>query len=103
VNDKLEELRERLPAVAGKITQVIADNPAAFGVAIAAGIVAASAAHNIVKPKTVLELIALQVVLQAAAPFAVNWAIENGFVRLRVRDKNNKLVPFKPEKLKAVR
>jgi hypothetical protein len=103
MNSKLEEFRGKLPEVVGTITQIIADNPVQFGICIAGGIVAAAAARNIVRPKTMVELLALEVVMQAAIPYAASYLVDSGIVPFRVRDQDGKLVPFEPKKLKAVR
>jgi len=103
MNEKVEQFRDRLPAVVGKAAQVIADNPVQFGLMLCGGIVAGAAARNIVKPKTIAEAIALEVLLQAAVPYAVSWLLDSGVLKMRIRDENNELVPFEPGKLKVVR
>jgi len=102
MNEKLEQFRERLPGAVGKAVQIIADNPVPFTLMLCGGIVAGAAARNIVKPKTMLEVIALEVLLQAAAPYAASRLVESGLLKLRIRDENNELVAFEPGKLKVV-
>jgi hypothetical protein len=103
MNEKLERFRDRLPEAIGKAAQAIADNPVQFGLLLSGVIVAGAAARNIVKPKTLAEVIALEVLLNAAFPYAASQLLERGVLKLRIRDENNELVPFEPGQLKVVR
>jgi hypothetical protein len=102
MNEKVEKFRERLPGAVGKAAQIVADNPVPIGLLFCGGIVAGAAARNVVKPKTLVEVIALELLLQAAVPYAASWLFDSGVLKLRIRDENNELVPFEPGKLKAV-
>lgn len=98
-NSRVEQLRVQVPVLAEKLTQLVVDNPAQFALLMAGGIVLGRAAANIVRPRTVLEALALMAVLQAGVPLLASQALERGWIRLRVRDEDGQLVPFIPGKM----
>lgn len=91
---RLEQLREDLPEAAANITQLVVDNPAQFALMTAGTIVIARAAFNIVRPRTLLEALALAVVLQIGLPQAALAAIDHGWLKFKVRDAHGCLVPM---------
>jgi hypothetical protein len=96
---RLYQFRRELPGAVAKITEFVADNPGQVALIVAGTIVLATAARNVARPKTVVEVLALQAVLTAAAPLAVHAAIERGWLKFRVRDHHGCLVPaFDPER-----
>lgn len=91
---RLEQLRDDLPDVAAGITQLVVDNPAQVALMTAGTVVIARAAFNIVRPRTVLEALALAVVLQIGLPRLASAALEHGWIKFKVRDAHGCLVPL---------
>jgi hypothetical protein len=95
---RLEEFRRQVPGAVAQVAGFVADNPAQVALIVAGTIVLTTAARNIARPKTIVEVLALQTMLTAAAPLAVHTAIERGWLKFRVRDHHGCLVPaFDPE------
>jgi hypothetical protein len=95
---RLYQFRRELPGAVAKVTEFVADNPAQVALIVAGTIVLTAAGRNIARPKTIVEVLALQAVLTAAAPLAVHTAVERGWLKFRVRDQHGALVPaFDPE------
>jgi hypothetical protein len=89
---QLEEFRRELPGAVARITEFVVDNPGQVALIAAGTIVLAAAARNIVKPKTVTEMLALQVMLTAAGPVIAHQVITRGWLTFRVRDASGALI-----------
>lgn len=93
----LERIRERLPEGIAAAARVIVDNPGPFALLVAGDVVLMRILANLVKPKTPAQGAAVMVVSLAALPLLNRQAVERGWVKLRVRDENGDLVPYRPE------
>lgn len=92
----LAELRHNLPAAVERVTQLVVDNPGQFGLLVAGDIVATRVLMNLVRPRTPIEGLAVMVVLMAGLPLVAGAAVSRGWIKLRVRDEDGKLVPLEP-------
>lgn len=91
-SDRLGEFRRELPGAVARVTEFIVDNPAQVALIAAGTVVLAAAARNIIRPKTITEALALQVLLTAAAPAAAHQVITRGWLTFRVRDASGTLI-----------
>jgi hypothetical protein len=82
---RLDRLREEIPAAAGQLAAFVVDNPGQVAVLCAATIVIAAAARNIVRPRSLVEVLALQAIVTASAPLIVGQAVNRGWLTFRVR------------------
>lgn len=89
----VQRARARAPEAARRLVQVIADNPGQCAVLGAGGYVAAGLAVRAFRPRGLLDLIALAIVLDAAAGWAAGRLIESGFIQLRIRDAGDNADP----------
>lgn len=92
----LDEVRDALPVIAGRVTELIVDNPAQFGLMIAGSMVATRVAMNLVRPRNAAEALALMVVLNVGLPALGMHAIRKGWLKFKIRDENGCLVPLEP-------
>ena len=91
--DRLEQARRRLPVLAAAATEIVVDNPAMFAGVVAGTIVLTRAAVRIVRPRSLLEVLALVVVLELTIPQLARVAIERGLLPpVKVRDADGRLV-----------
>jgi hypothetical protein len=93
LDGRLEAARRRLPEIAGEMVQVVVDNPGQFLVMGAGALVLTRMAANLMRPRTLLEAIALMITCQAAGTFLAVKAMENGLLQFRLRDADGKLLP----------
>ena len=89
---RLGELRQRAPAAASALTQFAVDNPAPLALMAAGDLVLARILINLVRPRTPAEALALMTVLIAGLPAMNMLAVRKGWLRLRVRDEDGRLV-----------
>lgn len=94
VSGRIEEARRVLPEVAGRITQLLVDNPGQFGLLVAGDVVAGRVLLNLVRPRTAAEALAVMAVLVAGLPALNMLAVRKGWIRLRIRDDDGALVPL---------
>jgi hypothetical protein len=95
--NRLQAARQELPYAVQRFTQFAVDNPGQVALLLAGTVVLSAAATNIVKPKNVLEALALYVVLMGATPFITRQAVEHGWLgALKVRDADGNLVTLRP-------
>lgn len=85
---QLAAAREAAPEAARRLVEVIADNPGQCAVLAAGGYVAAALAVRALRPRGLLDLLALAIVLDAAAGWAAGALIESGVITLRIRDEH---------------
>lgn len=83
---RLEQFRRDVPGAVGQLAAFVVDNPGQVALLCAGTFVVAAAARNIVRPKTVVELLALQAVMTAAAPYVAGEIVKRGWLKFRVRD-----------------
>jgi hypothetical protein len=98
ISGRVDAARRELPFAVQKLTQFVVDNPAQVVLLGAGTIVACMAARTITRPRTVLEALALQAVLTAAAPLAAKQVIDRGWLTFRIRDADGALVTARPAK-----
>lgn len=91
---RFDDARQAAPAAAAAAVQVIVDNPAQFAVMTAATIVLARTAVRVMRPRSALELLALMVVLEVTLPRLAMAAIDRGWMTIRIRDVDGRLVPL---------
>jgi hypothetical protein len=89
---RLGEFRRELPGAVARITEFVVDNPGQVALIAAGTVVLAAAARNIARPKTITEVIALQVLLTAAMPLIAGQVVQRGWLTVRVRDASGALV-----------
>lgn len=91
---RAERLRVAMPRAAATATELIIDNPLPFGLVAAGSIVLGRAGANIVRPRNVLEAVALWVVLDFAAFLLIRKGMDSGLLQFRIRDEDGQLVPL---------
>jgi len=92
---RLEVIRRTLPGVAADVTELVVDNPATFAVIAASSLVATRVAVRIVRPRNLLEALALVLVLELTLPRLALVAVDRGWLPpIRVRDASGRLVPL---------
>ena len=89
----LARARARAPEAARQLVQVVADNPGQCALLGAGGYVAAGLAVRAFRPRNLLDLVALAIVLDAATGWATARLIESGFIKLRIRDAGDSADP----------
>lgn len=94
---RLEAARRELPFAVQRFTQFVVDNPGQMALLAAGTVAVMCAARNIARPRTVIEVLALQLVLTAGAPLAVRQAVDRGWLTFRVRDDDGNLVAARPQ------
>jgi hypothetical protein len=92
LSGRAEVARREIPGAVAKLTQFVVDNPAQVLLLAAGTVVVMAAARNVVKPKGLVEALALQMVLSAAAPLAAKVIVERGWLTFSVRDADGRLV-----------
>jgi hypothetical protein len=93
---RVEMARREIPYAVQRLTQFAVDNPAQVALIAAAAIVVTAAARNIVRPKTLIEAVALMAVLDAGGALAAKQVFERGWLNFRVRDADGALVTVRP-------
>lgn len=95
-DSRLEMARREIPYTVQRLTQFVVDNPRQFAMLAAGTVVLCAAARNIVKPKNLIEALALQAVFTAAAPLVAKQVVERGWLTFKVRDADGALMTFRP-------
>lgn len=101
ISERVEQGRRTAPAMAAVLTEILVDNPAPFALVAAGGIVLGRAALSIVRPRNMLEALAVLAVVEFATPVLIRKAIDAGYLRFRIRNELGELVPFIPPGLDA--
>lgn len=91
----LAGLREAAPDAAGQVVRAVADNPGQVVLICAASMVAARAAGNLVRPRTMTEALALCLVLSAGMGKLTTVALERGWINFRVRGADGELISLR--------
>lgn len=91
---RLEQLAELVPEAARQTAQLAVDNPLTFTVAISAGIVAPRLAFRLVRPRTLLEVIALGVLLEVGLTYGLARAVSSGLLPVYIRDPAGARIPL---------
>jgi len=94
---RLETARRQLPGAVLRITEFVVDNPGQCALLAAGTVVVTAMARNLVKPRTVLEMLALHAVLTASAPLVAEQVVKRGWLTFRVRDADGNLITVHPE------
>lgn len=90
----LDAVLQRAPEVAGRVAQVIVDNPAPLALTAAGAMVATRILANAMKPRGLLEFAALWLTCNALCSWGTTELIERGILKFRVRDADGKLIPL---------
>ena len=94
--DRLEQVRRRVPVIAGQVAQIIIDNPGQCAVVAAGAIVLTRAMTNLVQPRTPLQAIAVLITCQMAGTWLAARAVESGVLQFRLRGPDGELLPALP-------
>jgi hypothetical protein len=93
--DRVDAMRRELPYAMQRFTQFVIDNPGAIALMGAGTMVASMAAWNICRPRNLIEILALMAVLDVGTCVATKKVVERGWLNLKVRDEDGKLVSLK--------
>lgn len=93
---RVYQFRRELPGAVARLTEFVLDNPGQMALIAAGTVVLTIAARNIARPRTVVEVLALQAVLTAAAPVIAEQVFTRGWLTFRVRDPAGNLVRYVP-------
>lgn len=98
VVSRAELARREIPFAVQRLAQFVVDNPLQVALIGAGALTAVAAARNIVKPRNLLEVVAMCLVLEAATPWACKQIVERGWLPFRVRDADGHLVTLQTGK-----
>jgi hypothetical protein len=95
ITRRLAEIRDAAPVAVGRVAEIVVDNPGQIAIIIAAAMVAAQAAGNIVRPRNLVQAAALALVLQAGMGKLTAAAIDRGWLNFRIRGDDGELISLR--------